>query len=105
MNTIGNSTKETVITCLQQNLTYLKAQYHVKRIGLFGSFATETATATSDVDLLVEFDRPIGLKFVELCDYLESCLGRKVDILTLAGIASIRNQDVADRITRSLIDV
>ncbi len=100
-----NATKETIIACLRQNFAYLKDQYHVKRIGLFGSFATETATANSDVDLVIEFEQPIGLKFIELCGYLESCLGRKVDVLTTAGVASIRNHSVADRITKSVIYV
>ncbi len=100
-----NTTKETIIVCLRQNFAHLKEQYHVKRIGLFGSFATETATESSDVDLVVEFEQPIGLKFVDLCDYLESCLGRKVDVLTAAGVASIRNRSVADSIARSMIDV
>ena len=100
-----NATKETIIDCLRQNHAYLSNHYHVKKIGLFGSFATETATATSDVDLLIEFEQPIGLKFVDLCDYLEACLGRKVDVVTMAGIANIRNRSVAESITRSLVYV
>jgi predicted nucleotidyltransferase len=100
-----NTTQEAIIDCLRQQLDYLREQFQVKRIGLFGSFATETATAHSDVDLVIEFERPIGLKFVNLCDYLEACLGRKVDVLTLAGIATIRNRSVAESITRSLVYV
>jgi predicted nucleotidyltransferase len=46
---------------------------------LFGSFARGDADLASDVDLVVEFDRPIGLRFMELCDYLEECLGREVE--------------------------
>lgn len=100
-----NTTQEMVIHCLRQQLNYLREQFYVKRIGLFGSFATETATATSDVDLVIEFEQPIGLRFADLCDYLEACLGRKVDVLTLAGIATIRSQSIANSITRSLIYV
>jgi uncharacterized protein len=99
------NTKEAIIHCLRQQLDYLREQFYVKRIGLFGSFATETATATSDVDLVIEFEQPIGLRFVDLCDYLEVCLGRKVDVLTLTGIATIRNQSIAESITRSLVYV
>lgn len=95
--------KDTVIACLQQNFSHLREQYHIKKIGLFGSFATETQTETSDVDLVVEFEQPIGLKFVDLCDDLEAYLGRKVDVLTMAGIASIHNRAVADRIMESVI--
>ncbi|MGL5080099.1 MAG: nucleotidyltransferase family protein [Microcoleaceae cyanobacterium] len=100
-----NTTQEAIVDCLRQQLDYLREQFYVKRIGLFGSFATETATATSDVDLVIEFDQPIGLRFVDLCDYLEACLGRKVDVLTPAGIATIRNRSVAESIARSLVYV
>jgi predicted nucleotidyltransferase len=100
-----NTTQEAIIHCLRQQLDYLREEFHVKSIGLFGSFATKTATATSDVDLVIEFEQPIGLRFIDLCDYLEVCLGKKVDVLTLAGIATIRNRSVAESITRSLVYV
>jgi hypothetical protein len=100
-----NMTQAAVIDCLRHQLDYLREQFHVKRIGLFGSFATETATTTSDVDLAIEFEQPIGLRFVDLCDYLEACLGRKVDVLTLAGIATIRNRSIAESIVRNLVYV
>jgi len=57
----------TILDCLPQQLDYLQTQFHVKKIALFGSFATKAATETSDVDLVIEFDCPIGLKFVDLC--------------------------------------
>jgi len=100
-----NTTQQAIMDCLRQQLDCLREQFHVKRIGLFGSFATETATALSDVDLVIEFEQPIGLKFVDLCDYLEACLGRKVDVLTLTGIATIGNRSIAESITRSLVYV
>jgi uncharacterized protein len=100
-----NATKETIMDCLRQQHAYLSDRYHVKKIGLFGSFATETATEMSDVDLLIEFEQPIGLAFVDLCDYLEACLGRKVDVLTTVGVANIRNRAIAESITRNLVYV
>jgi predicted nucleotidyltransferase len=95
----------TILDCLRQQFEYLQTQFHVKKIALFGSFATETATTTSDIDLVIEFEQPIGLKFVDLCDYLEHCLGRKVDVLTMTGIKTMRNRSIAENILRSLIDV
>ncbi|MBE2240281.1 MAG: nucleotidyltransferase domain-containing protein [Caldilineaceae bacterium] len=53
-------------------------EYGVKRIGLFGSFASGTANEASDIDVIVEFQRPIGFKFIELVDYLERLLRREV---------------------------
>jgi predicted nucleotidyltransferase len=75
----------------------------VKRIGLFGSFALKTAGDESDIDLLVEFQEPIGLRFMDLVDYLESLLGRKVDVLTPAGLQGIRVKRVAKNINKSVV--
>lgn len=51
----------------------------------------------SHIDLVVAFERPIGFHFVDLVDYLESLLGRQVDVLTHAGIQNIRIAQVAQR--------
>jgi predicted nucleotidyltransferase len=79
--------------------------FGVKRIGFFGSFARETPRSDSDVDILVEFERPIGFKFMEFADHLEQVLGRKVDILTPAGLQSIRIKRIAQEIEESVVYV
>ena len=80
-------------------------EYGVKRIGLFGSFASGTANEASDIDVIVEFQRPIGFKFIELVDYLERLLGREVDVLTPVGVQGIRVSEVASKITASVVYV
>ena len=67
---------------LQQNKTDLINRYNLKSIALFGSITRNEATNKSDVDILVEFDKPIGLDFVLLADELETILGVKVDLVT-----------------------
>ena len=64
----------------------LENKYHIKSIGLFGSFVRGDATEFSDVDILVEFEKPIGLDFVTLGDELEEILGIRVDLVTLNSI-------------------
>ncbi|HEX3525949.1 MAG TPA: nucleotidyltransferase family protein [Thermoanaerobaculia bacterium] len=98
-------TKEVVLRRLRESRPQLTAQFGVQRIGLFGSFARETAQESSDIDLIVELRRPIGLKFVELVEYLERLLGRKVDVLTPAGLRGIRLPEVARQIEESVIHV
>ncbi len=98
-------TKEETINALKKELPYLKAIFGVKRIGLFGSYSKGIQREDSDVDLIVEFEKPIGLKFVELADYIENILGRKVDILTPEGIKSIRVKKVAEDIKKSVVYV
>ena len=59
------------------------AELGVGSLALFGSTARGEAGPESDVDLLVEFNRPVGLfELVDLKDYLEGLLGRPVDLVT-----------------------
>jgi predicted nucleotidyltransferase len=96
---------EKVAELLREKYPYLASEYGVKRIGLFGSYAKGTPSETSDVDVVVEFAHPIGLRFVEFAEYLESLLGRKVDVLTPAGLQGIRITRIAEEIEKSLIYV
>jgi|SRR5690349_17619799 predicted nucleotidyltransferase len=98
-------TRDHIIHSLRKEQTYLKAEFGVSKIGLFGSFAKRQADQDSDIDILVEFERPIGFRFLELVDYLEAVLGRKVDVLTPAGIENIRIARVAQNIAESLVYV
>jgi len=97
--------KEEMVELLRQSYPYLAAEYGVKRIGIFGSYAKGAAEEKSDVDILVEFERPIGFKFIELAEYLEHLLGRKVDVLTPAGLQGIRVAHVARDILESTVYV
>jgi uncharacterized protein len=96
---------EKVVELLQENHAYLAAEFGVSKIGLFGSYAKGQSSDTSDVDLFVEFERPIGFRFIELVDYLENLLGQKVDVLTAAGIQNIRIERIARSISQSIVYV
>jgi len=95
-------TQKEVIEILREKQLYLGDNFGVKRIGLFGSFSKGIAEEGSDIDILVEFRKPIGLKFMEFANYIEELLGRKVDILTLEGLSSIRIKKVGEDIKRSV---
>jgi predicted nucleotidyltransferase len=49
-------TKEDILDYLRENKTYLFSEYHLTKIGLFGSFSNGDATERSDIDLLLEFE-------------------------------------------------
>ena len=97
--------RETIAHVLRENHPYLASEYGVKRIGLFGSYVKDRQTKASDIGLVVEFERPIGFKFLELSEYLERLLGKRVDLLTMAGIRSIRIARVAEEIEESIVYV
>ncbi len=79
-------TVENIKEILSKHKDELREKYGVSRIGIFGSYARAENTEISDVDILVEFERPIGLEFIELADYLEKILEVRVDLLTYNAI-------------------
>ena len=70
---------------IQQAVEQAAAEYPIKRVELFGSYANGTADADSDVDLLVEFsDNPTSL--IHICglrETLSELLHLDVDIVKL----------------------
>ena len=98
-------TKNHIIQILEREQPFLKRNFGVKKIAIFGSFAMDTAKNKSDVDIFVELQKPLGLEFIQLIDYLERKIGRKADVLTRAGINSIRIKKVVQQIKRSLVYV
>ncbi len=72
-----------VLQILKQKNAEMTKQFGVKSLLLFGSVARSEATPASDVDLLVEFNRPVGyFGLFALQDYLEKLLGCLVGLGT-----------------------
>ena len=75
--------QDPVLRILKQKNAELARQFGVKSLSLFGSVARNEATPVSDVDLPVEFSRPVGyFGLFALQDYLENLLGCPVDLGT-----------------------
>ncbi len=86
---------EEVKKIIKNNLPFIKEKYGVKEVGIFGSFATGEQKKGSDVDVLVEFDRPTGLfKFVGLKFFLEDKLKIKVDLATKGALKPLIKDDI-----------
>jgi len=68
---------------LREHREELRQQFAVRSLALFGSVAREEAQDASDVDLLVEFDRPVGLlHLIGTQQHIEDLLGvKKVDLV------------------------
>ena len=72
---------------IHEQLPLLKAKYHVKNIGIFGSFARNEQKKGSDIDVLVEFETPVGFfEFIRLENFLSHALRRKVDLISKKAI-------------------
>jgi predicted nucleotidyltransferase len=74
--------KNDILKKLKELKPYLNKEYAVKNIGLFGSYSDNTYSENSDIDILVELERPIGWKFFTLEMYLEKVFDRKIDLVT-----------------------
>jgi predicted nucleotidyltransferase len=91
--------QKTVIQILKQNQAELTEQFGVKSLSLFGSFARDEATPASDVDLLVEFNRPTGyFGLFALQDQLEKLLGCPVDLGTLDSLKPALREQVQEEL-------
>jgi hypothetical protein len=75
-------TKNEILSKLIELKPMLYKEYSVKEIGLFGSFLDNSNTENSDIDILVDFEKPIGWKFFTLELYLQNIFGRKIDLVT-----------------------
>ena len=61
----------------------LEKKYHVKTIGIFGSYARNEQEDKSDLDVLIDFAEPVGFfSFLDLEEYLENLLELKIDLVT-----------------------
>ena len=75
---------------IQQTLSARKPElasmFHVRSLAVFGSYARNEQQPDSDVDILVEFDAPVGVEFIDLANYLEDLLQMRVDLVSRNGI-------------------
>ena len=80
--------REEIISKLIELKPLLQKEYSVREIGLFGSFADSTYGEESDIDILVDFEKPIGWRFFTLELYLEKVFNRKIDLVTRKALKS-----------------
>ena len=76
------NTENPIFEKLRELKPMLEKEYSVTEIGLFGSFSDNTYTDNSDIDILIELERPIGWRIFTLEIFLEKTFGRKIDLVT-----------------------
>lgn len=70
-------------TLLAEHKNEIVEKYGVTEIGIFGSYLREEQKETSDIDILVEFKKPVGmLTFINLKNYLSDLFETNVDLVT-----------------------
>lgn len=79
----------------------IRKKYGVIIIGIFGSYARNEQNEASDIDILIELEKPIGLKFFELWDELEILLGCEVDLVR----AKLLREEIRDEILKEVVEI
>lgn len=72
-------TKEYILNFLTTHKKEMQETYALKKIGLFGSYANNTATNTSDIDIIVDMPSSFDT-FFDLKDFLELNLKKNIDL-------------------------
>jgi len=73
---------EEIKSILRKQKLQIRERYGVSKIGIFGSYVRGEQKKKSDVDILVEFEKPISLlKLVNLENFLADLIGTKVDVV------------------------
>jgi predicted nucleotidyltransferase len=64
----------------------LSERFFVQKIGYFGSYLRNEQTDKSDIDILVDFKKPVGWEFFDLQEFLEMELKTKVDLVSIKAL-------------------
>lgn len=91
-------TKEEILSKLNELKPELYREFSVKEIGIFGSFVTGDENTESDIDILVELERPIGWKYFTLESYLEKIFERKIDVVTKNALKDQLKQGILNQV-------
>ena len=80
---MATKTRKEIFDLLSQNFIQMRNDYGVEKMGVFGTFVREEQRPESDVDILVEFSRPVGMvDFIRIETMLQDLLGIRVDLVT-----------------------
>lgn len=77
---------EKILKLLQTNKQLLFGQYPLTELGLFGSAVRNDFTEKSDIDIIIDYNKPMGVEFIDLANDLEKIVDRKVDLVSKRGI-------------------
>jgi len=92
--------KTEILNKLNEDADYLREQYGVTQIGLFGSFQKGKEDEESDIDLLVNLEK--GHKdlfnYMRLKGHLEDILGREVDLVTKPALKNRLKDKILDQV-------
>ena len=89
---------EQIKNIIKKHKEHIKKKFFVEKIGVFGSYIKGNESIESDIDILVEFDGPIGWDFIELNEFLENILNKKVDLVSIKALKSQLKDNILNEV-------
>lgn len=96
-----NQSKQTLASLKKQIIPILK-KHHVKKAGIFGSYARGEQNKKSDVDVLILPPKGMGFAFFGIEIELEEALGKKVDVVSYRGLSPYLKKRILNEEVRIL---
>jgi predicted nucleotidyltransferase len=84
---------------LSSNKKNLFDKYGLRLLAIFGSYARNQQNEKSDIDILVEFEKPVGVEFIDLAEELEYILNKKVDLVSKNGLKPKYLQSISQELS------
>ena len=94
--------REDILSFIAAHKTEFERIFGVKRIGLFGSYARGESYEGSDIDIVVELEKPDLFNLIGIKQTIEEALGNKVDVVR---VRDKMNRSLRYRIERDVIYV
>ncbi|TVQ08545.1 MAG: nucleotidyltransferase [Bacteroidetes bacterium] len=91
-------TKAEILSKLTELKPILYRDYAVKEIGLFGSYSDNSSSEESDIDILIELEKPIGWKIFTLEIFLEEVFNKKIDLVTKNALKEQIKDDILKQV-------
>jgi hypothetical protein len=94
-------TVEEIMKILKQHKEEIREKYGIIILGVFGSYARGEQSRASDIDILIEIEKPIGLRFFEAWDEFEKLLGCKVDLVR----KKLLREELKEDILKEIVEI
>lgn len=91
--------KQEIINIIRTHKPDLVAKYGIEKLGLFDSYLHRQENSSSDIDILVAFNRDVDLfEFIDLRDYLEDTLDAKVDLVMVSALKPVIGKRILEEV-------
>ena len=91
--------KEQLLDVLTKDIDRLRTKYKVNFLGLFGSYSRGEQNASSDVDVLVDFEEsPNFFEFMDIAEELEELIRKPVDLVSKNSLRGNRGKIILEEV-------